>query len=60
MSERILVVDDYASIPKTSKHHHSRSGFEVAAAASTEAARLLGISRPRLDRLIEKHDLSFW
>ena len=38
MKERILVVDDDASILETLEHHLSRSGYEVATAATAEAA----------------------
>jgi DNA-binding NtrC family response regulator len=38
MSRRILVVDDDASIRETFEHHLTRSGHQVATAASAEAA----------------------
>jgi DNA-binding NtrC family response regulator len=44
MSRRILVVDDDASIRETFEHHLTRSGHQVATAASAEAA---------LDRIAE-------
>jgi DNA-binding NtrC family response regulator len=37
---------------------HVQSILDRTGGNKREAARLLGISRPRLDRLIEKHELS--